>query len=107
MREFKSEKDWSDWLLAELTAIPKSFWFRPPTKTLRGIPDIIGCLNGHFIALELKLDRARADKTREALQKYVLSKIEKAGAPICEFRVTPSTWPNVFRKLCYLCNWEH
>lgn len=34
---------------------PDSFWFKVPgTPQLAGIPDLIGCVQGQFVALEVK-----------------------------------------------------
>ena len=55
-----------------LDDIPHSFWIRVDQRSHRGDPDIIGCINGQFIALELKKD----DKTNPSkLQDYVLKRI--------------------------------
>lgn len=40
-----------------------------------GIPDILLCCRGHFIAIELKAPNGKASE----LQKYNLEKIQKAG----------------------------
>jgi Holliday junction resolvase len=40
-----------------------------------GIPDILGCLNGRFIAIEVKRPKA----TPRKIQKVTLRKIERAG----------------------------
>lgn len=40
-----------------------------------GIPDIIGCCNGRFIALELKADNGIASK----LQLWTIEQIKKSG----------------------------
>jgi hypothetical protein len=101
-REFKTEKAWSDWLLKELKTLPNSWFHRPVTKVCRGIPDILGCVSGYFVAFELKLDGVREDKSRETLQKHIISQIKEAGSPIAIDRLTPSTWPEVRRKLEYL-----
>lgn len=103
MREFKSEKAWSRWLYDnELRFVPNSWWFKPPTAALRGVPDFIGCVNGFFVALELKLDIAHLDPSRESLQKHVISKIKSARSPIAIDRCTPKTWDSVKRKLLFL-----
>lgn len=89
-------------MLKELAKIPRSYWFSPPTKSRRGIPDILGCVNGYFIALELKLDGARPDPGRENLQKYELKLMREAGAPVALDRVTPANFDEVLRKLRFL-----
>lgn len=45
-------------------------------RALRGIPDIIGCRNGYFFALELKKD---ATSKIDNLQTYVIRQILKKG----------------------------
>lgn len=39
---------------ARLEAIPNSWWESIQQKTIQGTPDILGCINGFFVALELK-----------------------------------------------------
>lgn len=102
MGKFKTEASWQKWVLEELSTLRYSWFFAAPTKSLRGIPDIIGCVGGNFVALELKLDEARPDKSRETLQKYTLDLMQEAGAPLCVDRLTPSNWPEVERKLRFL-----
>ena len=43
--------------------------------TKAGVPDIVACINGYFIAVELKTDTGRVSK----LQEYNLEEIRKAG----------------------------
>ena len=58
-----------------LDEIPKSWWFKVQLRALRGIPDIIGCVRGRFVALELKVEGNKADP----LQGWVIKKIAAAG----------------------------
>lgn len=55
--------------------------FTKEALALRGLPDIIGCVNGRLFAWELKRDRKEANKQtgRIVLQRYILSQINKAG----------------------------
>lgn len=101
-REFKTEQAWQKYVLTELKAIPKSYWFVPPTKSRRGIPDIIGCVNGRFVALELKLKKAKEDPSRESLQRHELKKIKEAGAPVAFERLNEDNWEEVKRTIIYL-----
>ena len=54
--------------------------FKKEAHAIRGIPDIIGCWNGRFFALELK--KSLADTRKETggivLQKYNIGKINEA-----------------------------
>ena len=40
-----------------------------------GIPDLIVCLNGHFVGIEVKAEKGKPSK----LQKYNIKKIKEAG----------------------------
>lgn len=71
---------------------------------IRGLPDIIGCVNGLFVAMELKNSKSKKDKSREALQEYTCNKIVDSGG-IAYFRVTPDNFNDVLEDLkerCYL-----
>lgn len=43
--------------------------------TKAGIPDILACVNGHFVGIELKTAKGRTTK----LQEYNLAKINESG----------------------------
>jgi penicillin-binding protein-related factor A (putative recombinase) len=59
----------------KITAIPNSIFFKIQQRSLRGIPDLIGVINGRFVAIELKVQGNRADP----LQMHYLKKIAEAG----------------------------
>lgn len=61
-----------------LNAIPKSWWFKTQQLSTLGIPDIVGCVDGTFVALELKRDLKESLK-KHSLQRHVLGLISKAG----------------------------
>jgi len=42
-----------------------------------GIPDLVGCIDGHFIALEVKLPSGGYDATR--LQESTMASVRRAG----------------------------
>lgn len=75
-----------------LNAIPSSWWVKAQFIAIRGIPDFIGCINGYFVALELKVDDRESK-----LQGWVLDRIKRAGG--VAFVVTPENWPDVFHQL--------
>lgn len=58
-----------------LQHLANSHWFSIQQITLRGHPDIVGCVNGWFVGIEIK----DVGEVPRALQKYHLDKIEKAG----------------------------
>lgn len=92
------EKDFQKRLLAELKKIEYSWWFVPPTRSVRGIPDILGTVGGVFIALELKRDKASRDNSREKLQIYTIELIKKAGG-LAWSRVTPKNSEEILTEL--------
>jgi hypothetical protein len=99
MRTFKTEKDFQHWALGELKTLPHSWFYAPPTMARRGVPDILGCYMGRFVALELKLSHARRDPSREALQEYTIECIQNAGSPVAVARVTPENWQDVWKAI--------
>lgn len=67
--------------MQKLRSIPNSKFFTKEAKSIRGIPDIIGCISGKFIALEVKRSEAeaRGNTGRIALQKQFIKETLKAG----------------------------
>ena len=63
-------------LLRSLRKVDNAWWLRAHMAARAGIPDILGCMSGFFVAIEVKKD-AKSKATK--LQKYVLNKIHKAG----------------------------
>lgn len=57
------------------------FFINESSLSIRGLPDIIGVVNGRFFAWEVKKSLKDAQETtgRIVLQRYVLNLIEKAG----------------------------
>lgn len=51
------------------------FTFKVITSNTSGVPDVICCVNGKFVALEIKLPGKKATE----LQNYKISEIQKAG----------------------------
>ena len=71
----KPEPIFKEKVLEELREIKNSYWIKIQQVALKGVPDILGTINGRFIALELKIEGDKADK----LQEYVLQEIDKSG----------------------------
>lgn len=66
-----------------LDLIPGLWRVKIQQKSLRGIPDMLVCINGRFIALELKVGKNKPDP----LQEYTMRSITLAGGYAWE--VTP------------------
>ena len=66
---------------ADLDQLPECYYFVKEALALRGIADIIGCVNGCFFALELKRDKKQAEKKigRIMLQRHYLKKVKQSG----------------------------
>jgi len=76
----KPETVFKQALQGELRNIPKSIWFKTEAGALHGLPDIMGCVSGFFIALEIKRSRSAVKKSKQyKLQKYYLDCIRACG----------------------------
>lgn len=60
------------------------------TKT--GVPDILACVNGHFVGIEVKAQNGKPSE----LQYYNIRKIRESGG--CAYIVYPSGWEE-FKKI--------
>lgn len=74
-------------VLSFLRSLPNTWVTKIQQVGIRGTPDILGVINGYFIAIELKSsDLAHTS----ALQDHNLSEIRKSGG--ISFVMTPETW---------------
>jgi len=96
------ERDFQKKVKAYLNNMPRTYHFTKEALALRGIPDIIGCINGRFFALELKKSRSEARKTtgRIVLQRYTMLEISRAGG--YAVFVYPENWQMVRKALRFL-----
>lgn len=70
-----------------------SIWYlKTQEVSVRGVPDILMCLKGILIAIELKVDSKLSE-----LQIYNLRKIKKAGGK--SYVATPDNWKEIFQEL--------
>lgn len=68
-------------------------WHRKiQSVSVRGIPDVLMCKSGKFVALELKVDSPLTE-----LQKYNLDLISKNGGYARV--VTPNNWNEIFQEI--------
>lgn len=68
--------------------------------TKSGIPDILACVNGYFVAIEVKAPNGKASE----LQLYNLREIEKAGG--FAFLLYPNGWDD-FKRFIQLLYGNH
>ena len=94
----KLESDFKKKVKKDLKKIPKCWFFiNESALSIRGLPDIVGVINGRFFALELKRSGKELSHPRTVLQNYVKEKIESCGG-IAEFTY-PENWDEIFGKL--------
>ena len=82
-------------VLAKLKAIPGLYYIKVQQVSVRGIPDVIICYHGKFVAWELKVGKNKV-KTG-SLQEYNLNLIKKAGGVAIE--VTPQNFEQSLKEL--------
>jgi hypothetical protein len=81
-------------VLKFLKDLPNTYYFKKEAASIRGIPDIIACIGGVFVALELK----RSSKCRATeLQQYNIMMIGAANGFACV--CYPENWDDVKRVL--------
>lgn len=86
------EADFQRWVLKRLREIPRSWWLKVNDRTTVGIPDILGCVSGVFVAIELK---TKSKVT--PLQAYTLRKIDYAHGQ--SFVMNPDNCHEIFKML--------
>lgn len=69
---------------AKLKTIPDLWFYKTSDRFTSGVPDILGCYQGKFFAIELK-DPDKPSKTHHKLQLFIINEIKKAGgiAGVC------------------------
>lgn len=77
-----------------LKALPFTCVLSIQQVAIRGTPDMLLCIAGHFVALEFKKDE-RSQPTK--LQRHTLEKIERAGGSA--FVVCPENWDRIYSHL--------
>ena len=76
-----------------LELIPNSWWESVQQKSIKGTPDILGCVRGIFVGLELKRDAG----SLHPLQEYKLMQIHKAGGHA--YIVTPKNHKEILERI--------
>lgn len=97
----KLESSFQDRVISDLKALPKTHVFKIQQLAKRGDPDLLVCIAGKFVALELKKD----EKTgAEPLQLYELDQVDRAGGFTAV--VHPLNWPGVLAALTKLAHFQ-
>ncbi len=80
-------------VMRDLKTLPSTVVFPIQQKTIAGDPDLILCIAGLFVALELKSEKGKVSK----LQEHKLVSISKAGG--VAMVVFPNKWDEIFKFL--------
>jgi hypothetical protein len=74
-------------VLRDLKTLNSTWFCKISDRSKKGIPDVILCVNGNFVAMELK--RSNKEKATP-LQKHTLDEIYQSGG--CAWEVNPENW---------------
>jgi len=93
------EKDFQKKVKKYIDGLNKGWFFTKEALAIRGIPDIIGLVNGRFVALELKRSIKEANKNtgRIVLQKFIIKKVINCGGYAT--LVYPENWEDIQEEL--------
>lgn len=93
----KKETAFKEKVMVKLREIPSSWWVKIQQVGIRGTPDILGHIEGTFVAIELKKDvYSKIDE----LQTYNLNKIRDSKG--ISFIMYPENEKLVFNQLLML-----
>ena len=76
----------------DLETLKNTWYYKTQEVSRRGILDLILCVNGAFVSLELKVDSKLSE-----LQKRNIFKINKANG--FATHADPNNWKEIFQKL--------
>lgn len=86
----------------DLKKLPNTWFVKVQQVTINGTPDFLLCVNGVFVALELKA--SEKDKTTK-LQDYNIDQINKANG--YAFKAYPENWIMIFNILEKIARGEY
>ena len=99
----KNEGDVKKIVKDVIKSAAKCWWFMPPANGYgrSGIPDFVGCVDGHLFAVETKFGKG----TTTANQLRELEALERAGARTWIVRETSvDMWEIEFKAWAALCS---
>jgi RecB family endonuclease NucS len=88
-----SETQFKERVLKDLKALEKTWTLKTQEVARHGVPDVLICKRGGFIAIELKRDNEKPTP----LQAHVIKLIREADG--LAFYSTPSMWESHLRML--------
>lgn len=87
-------------MIEDLKKIPHIWFLKTQEVARRGVPDLLICISGKFVAIELKSKAGKPDK----LQLYKGLQITAAGGSF--WVAYPDNWSEVLTDLKRLSRWE-
>lgn len=91
----QAETKFKERVIADLRTLQGTWFFKTQEVSLHGIPDLIICIWGLFIAIELK----RGKKERpDNIQSYTLGQIRKKAHGVT-YVAFPENWDEIFEEL--------
>jgi hypothetical protein len=90
----KPETKFQKKVLADLKKLPKVWVLKTHEKVRRGVPDLLICACGHFVAIELK---AHPGAAISDLQSYELGAINHSEGSA--FVANPENWPAILNEI--------
>lgn len=98
----KPETKFKEKIAPLLRRLPNSYFVKIQQVAINGTLDYHLCINGHFVALELKESEGAKIS---ATQAYNIQKIVDAkGIALVTY---PDNWPDIYKKLLQLAGAEH
>lgn len=91
----KPETLFKEKVLRDLKSLPGIWFYKTNDVSQRGIPDLIICASGAFIAVELKAEGEQIDPN--GLQYWTLQQIAEAGGH--SISCCPQTWGEAFKLI--------
>lgn len=90
----KPETKFQNRVLKDLKSLPHTWVLKTQERARRGVPDILLCVAGRFVAIELK---ASEQALASPLQCYEISKIEHSGG--YAYIAYPENWEAVLNDI--------
>jgi hypothetical protein len=90
----KPETLFKDRIMPQISSLPNTFVMKTQEVSKRGILDLILCINGTFVGIELK--KSMGDKA-DPLQRWNMQRI--AGSGGVALLAYPENWDEVFQLL--------
>ena len=90
----KPETLFKEKVFKDLSTLEGSWFFKSQEVAQRGIPDVIMCVKGTFVAIELKKD---AHAKIDSLQTWTLRKIGSTGA--LALVAYPENWDEILTQI--------